>query len=282
MSTDFDKMTIAKGNLATVNGTLVNPDGTPFDLTGCTAAFGWQRRDGVYSGSGAAVVGTPATAGNLSYHFAAGETAHVGCYDAQWTVTKADTTVLLFPFPGGFDSFEIAEKLPVVAPANTTLIREFYEPVRAALGDMNSQFQQYEDSAIASVVRTVIRAGKVEGYQLAADRQGIIPLIGNAADFARVMYHSAKMFLAPNSMEYGYRTRALQERFGRPDLFYRELETALYRLENGDMFSSFQSFYAWANSLTGINVWALMTDMKVNAPVCTVAIGRAGLVVNTT
>ena len=68
---------------------------------------------------------------------------------------------------------------------------------------------------------------------------------------------------------------------GRQDHFFFELMNAIYDLENGAMFSSFQSFYAWVNSLTGIDIWSVLSDMKTNAPVATVNIGRAGITVNT-
>ena len=36
------------------------------------------------------------------------------------------------------------------------------------------------------------------------------------------------------------------------------------------------------NSIAGINVWALMSEMRVNSPVATVTIGTGGMVINTT
>jgi hypothetical protein len=48
------------------------------------------------------------------------------------------------------------------------------------------------------------------------------------------------------------------------------------------MMTSFQSYYAWVNALAGINVWGLMSEMKVEAPVATVTIGTGGIQINTT
>jgi hypothetical protein len=95
------------------------------------------------------------------------------------------------------------------------------------------------------------------------------------------MYKAALTFKAPETAQYSYRTRAIEEKFGREDFFIRELQNAIYELDNGRMFDSFQSFYGWVNALRGLDIWGLMTDMNVNAPVMAVSIGPAGITVQT-
>lgn len=281
--TPFCPIVLTKGNIPLIKDSLIAADGSVVDLTGCTVQFAWQSIS-----SGASVVQfthtasvvTPLT-GAVSYQFASGETDVVGDYQAQWIVTPASGPIVLYPFPGGTIPFKIVEPLPQASPSNIILLRQMFEPVRATLGDFNSQFRKYQDDAIASVLRACLMVGKVPGQTVTPDRQGITPGIVLPSDMALLMYHSAKMFLVPNLADYRYETRALSERFGRQDTFYFELTNAIYYLENGDMFSSFQSFYAWVNSLTGIDIWSVLSDMKTSAPVATVNIGRAGVTVST-
>ena len=55
-----------------------------------------------------------------------------------------------------------------------------------------------------------------------------------------------------------------------------------YYTENPHQLASFQSYYSWVNSLAGINVWGLMTQMKVQGPVAEAIIGTGGIQINTT
>jgi len=61
-----------------------------------------------------------------------------------------------------------------------------------------------------------------------------------------------------------------------------ELENLVYYTENPQQLASFQSYYSWVNSLAGINVWGLMTQMKVQGPVAEAIIGTGGIQINTT
>ena len=56
----------------------------------------------------------------------------------------------------------------------------------------------------------------------------------------------------------------------------------IHYTENPTGLLSFQSYYSWVNSLAGINVWGLLTEMRVNSPVATATIGPGGLQMNTT
>jgi len=287
MTPDFR---ISKGNLPTVQDTLQD-DGGPVNLAGCTVKFNFQllpAEEGI-SFSNPATITTPAT-GQVSYAFAAGETAAPGLYQAQWEVTDGVGVKRTFPTGslnndddnGRYIQFEIVDVVPLNPEAGIMELEDTYEGIRAMLGDHNPQFRKYEDGVLASVVRTCLRSGKLPGYCLSPNRMGIVPPITVPRDFGLLIHHAAKMILLPDAGDYSYKTRALSERFGEQRLFVQNLENALYDLQNGEVFSTFQSFYGWVNALTGMNIWSLMTDMTTRAPVANVIIGRAGIQVNTT
>jgi hypothetical protein len=271
---------ITKGNAPLVKDNLVDQDGNPVDLTGATVQFAFQGAS--YQFVHNAVVVTPLT-GAVSYQFVIGETDVLGDYQAQWQVTKSGI-VTLYPVPAGTIPFTIVQGLPQPAqasPNNIVLVAQMHELVRVTLGDFNPQFRKYQDDAIDAVIRTCLITGLVPGQSLAPDRITITPGILLPTDAALLMYHAAKKFIMPDIADYRYETRALSERFGRQDSFYFELTNAIYELENGAMFSCFQSFYSWVNALSGIDIWSVLSDMSTQAPVATVNIGRAGVTVTT-
>lgn len=288
MTPDFR---ISKGNVLSVSDQLEDDNG-PVNLTGCTVVFNFQlvpAEEGV-SFSGTATI-TDAVNGKVSCSFTSDQTVTPGLYQAQWQVTDASGNVRSFPTGslqnddqnGRYILFEIVDTVPLDPESGVTLVSDSYEGVRAILGDHDPQFRKYEDQAIASVVRTVLRCGNLPGYTLTPNRLGITPTILQPRDFGILLHRAAKMLLLPDAAEYSYRTRALSERFGEQKFFVQELENALYDLENcGGVFHTFQTFYGWVNALTGMNIWSMMTDMTTRAPVANVIIGRAGIQVNTT
>jgi len=152
-----------------------------------------------------------------------------------------------------------------------------YDLVRAVLGDFNASFRKYQDTAIASVVKTVVRLGRIPGHALTSDLLNFTPAITSPKTLGLVVYHAAKMMLLPNAASYRYRLRAISEQFGEQKIFLMDLETALFELENGEMFYTFQSFYGWIQGITGVDLWAALTEVKVNAPVALVTVGPGGL-----
>ena len=292
MTPDFR---IAQGNTPKIADTLTDNAGVPADLTLCTVKFIFQC--GVTSFSRvAAITNSPGSDGAVNYQMVAADSASPGLYQAQWEVTYpaiggAAPVVRTFPTgslgndnqQGRYIWFEIVAALPLAAsPSNIVQIAQMYEPVRVCLGDFNPNFRKYSDEAVASVVRTCLRIGKIPLQSVGSDGWSITPGIVLPADMALLMYHSAKMFMGPLAIETRIESRALGQKKGRPELFWFDLNNAIYDLENGEMFSCFQSFYAWVNSLTGIDIWSVLSDMRTTAPVATVSIGRAGVTVSTT
>ena len=135
----------------------------------------------------------------------------------------------------------------------STPISDTYELVRATMGDFHSVHKRYTDDAIKSVVRTVLRLGEVPGYYLAGDNVSITPTLTEPKALGLLTYKVAKKLLLPAAASNAYDTRAIRERFGEQRLFLAALEGALYELESGEMFSTFNSFYAWINGLTGLS-----------------------------
>jgi hypothetical protein len=279
---------LTKGNLPLLTGSIVDQTGAVVNLTGCTVAFAWQQLNTPLALPGATFTGVSATTaativnavlGQVSYQLVTGQTANLGDYVGQWQVTNTNSG-LVTAYPK--IQFRVIQAVPQATPSNIILVRQMFEPVRCILGDFNAQFRKYQDDSIAAVVRTCLMKGVLPQQWVTPDGTGISPGITLPSDMALLMYHSAKMFVMPNVAGYSYGTRAIKERFERQDHFIFDLENAIHDLENGGMFSAFQSFYAWVNALTGIDIWSLMSDMETDAPVATVMIGRAGVTVATT
>lgn len=282
------------GNLPVVTALLLDQSDNAVNLTGCTVQFKFQQLTASLQPSGgtpytpqsftaaAIVAGAPAN-GNVSYQFSAGQTNIPGDYRAQWLVTNTTSSLITaYPLPGGTLRFRIKPALQA-NPSNIVLINQMIEPVRVTLGDMDDgPVKRYSTSAILASVRTCLLTGLIAQQTITPDMNGISPGITLPSDMALLMYQAARKLLLPNVADYGYRLRGLQEKFGRQDDFLFHLDNAIYELVNGQMFSSFQSFYAWVNSLSGVDIWSLMSDMETDAPVATVAIGRAGVTVATT
>jgi hypothetical protein len=162
----------------------------------------------------------------------------------------------------------------------STAISELYNPVRAFLGDFSTTVRKYSDTAIADVVRALVRCGEVPGITVSADSASLEPGLSTPLLYAQVVYRACLKFVAPNVGAYSYRTRAMSESFGHSAGFVLQLESALYDMENGAGFAAFVDFQTWAMSVTGVCIWSAMSEVKINAPVATVSVGRDGITVN--
>lgn len=214
--------------------------------------------------------------GEAYYTLTSAETSEPGRYRGLFFY-EADGVQRAFPANGYIEWDVVA----YTAPAALTWISDFYDPIRAVMGDFRAPLK-YEDASLASVVRTVVRCGHVPGYTVSADGRRLAPAMTEATPLALVTYWSARTLLRPNVREEAWGSRALKVRRGNQRDFLQELEVLLYHTENPTGLVSFQSYYAWVNALAGVNVWGLMTEMKVNAPVATAIIGTGGIQMNTT
>ena len=216
-----------------------------------------------------------AAQGHAAYTLTNADTATAGTFRGAF-IFNAGGIEQVFP-PRGFSYWCVQE---FAAPSEFTAIADFCEPVRAIMGDFRTPYE-FEDGAIASVVRTVVRTGKAPRYTVSADGLNVLPAITLSGPFSQVVYWSARTLLRPIAHSQAWGSRALKVRRESRRDFLRELENEIYYLENGSGITTFQSWYSWVNSLAGINVWGLMTEMKVRAPVSTVQIGISGVQINT-
>jgi len=218
-----------------------------------------------------------APSGEAAYVLTGADTMTPGRYRAQFQVTSGSGTIY-FPAQGWL-WFTVEEFL---APTTYSALVDFYEPVRAIMGDFRRPFK-FEDAALAGVLRTMVRTGKIgPRYMISPDALSVLPAVTRVKDFAGLTYWSARTLLGPQLRGESWATRGLKVRRNDQRDFLFELENILYDIENPCQLVSFQSYYSWVNSLAGINVWGLMTEMKVEGPVATAIIGTGGIQINTT
>lgn len=218
---------------------------------------------------------TDALTGSVAVTLTAVQTALAGVYAGQWRVTIGAGVV---HYPAEPFAFQVAAPVPAEVPAEVSQLRDLIEPVRALVGDLNAASYQYEDANLVSVLRSVVRLGRVPGYRLSADAQAVTPAFtdGTVRSLALLVYHAAKTLLLPNVASYHYRTRALSERFGEQTRFLFDLESAIYDLEFGEMFQSFQTFHAWLVGTTGVPL-TFLVGVTVDLPLSEVQVPAPGL-----
>lgn len=242
---------------APVNPVGLDSQGVTVDLSG----GGQQTRT-------ATIVDAPS--GQVSYTLTPTDSAVAGEYRAQFTFDS-----VVYPATGWID-FSVAD---FVAPNSFSSLADFCEPVRAIMGDFRTPYK-YADTAIASVVRSNIRMGTLPGYGITSNGLTVTPAVVSPRDLALIVHHSARTLLRPNMGGFSWKTRALSIRREGQTEFLWELNNIIYYMENPTQLATFQSFYAWVNSIAGINVWAMLTEMRVNGPIASVNLGTSGMQVN--
>ena len=259
---------ISQGDLPTITDTLTDETGLAVDLSSATLVqFIFQALGSAATIKTATV--TDASNGKVSYQFVAGETAVLGLYSAQWKVT--DNAGGLRSFPTCPFSYEVESALPQTLPdGNFTKLSDLYDDVRALTGDFKKRL--YQDSAIASVMRTQLRLGRVKDgcnrWTVLPDGQTISPSILNTdiQPYSLLVYHTALTLVTPNLAGYSYRTRALSERFGEQKDFLAEMKNVIYELEDGEQaYATISGLRASLFAVNGIFVWSyLQMENNVN------------------
>lgn len=260
------KLKIAQGQTPTIQQTLIQSNGQPVNLTGCTVTFVFQIAGGGVNFSGAATL-VNATMGQVSYTFGSGQTATAGSYEGQWQVVDGSGNTTLYPSGGTYFCFDIQPALPTTPPTGFATLAQLYDDVRAVTGDFNRQL--YTNEQLASVMRVQLRLGKIieppcRGqamirFALGADNQTISPTIGNSNvhAYALLVYRTAHALVLPNIAAYNYRTRAMSERFGEQKDFLFTLQNILYELENGEQtWAEISGLRSWLFMVNGIWIWS--------------------------
>ena len=171
--------------------------------------------------------------------------------------------------------FEIVAALPVPQVTQFTVLSDLFDDVRAITGDFKKRL--YEDSAIASVMRVVLRSHLVADdrypggwrggcppprglWTLAPDGLSLSPALQNSdvQPYLKLVYNTALKLVTPNLAAYAYRTRALSERFGEQKDFLFELKNLLYELENDQAWANITGLRSWLFAVNGIWVWSYM------------------------
>jgi hypothetical protein len=161
-----------------------------------------------------------------------------------------------------------------------TTINKFYRSLRVVLGDLDASVRRYPDPVLADAVKTTVELGKVSNtpaFILSDDESGITPDVANPNQFALFIYHTAKLFVDPQHDRYAFRTRAFSESFGSLNRFVQTLELEIHKLENGEMFSGWQNYFAWLSGMAGLPLAEVLTDMHVEAPLWNATLQREGL-----
>lgn len=261
---------LSQGNLPLMSDTLSDENG-PVDLTGATVVLILQGAGLTFNPT--AVI-TNATDGTVEYQLIAPQTAVVGSYQGQWQVTDSSGGVRSFPTCPF--NFEIIPSLPITPPSGFTRLSDLYGDIRAATGDFSKTL--YEDSALASVMKLVLRSGlvKTDGHdcrrqpmcwKVAPDGISLLPAIqdSDVQAYSLLVYNSALKLVTPNMAAYAYRTRAMSERFGEQKDFLFELKNLLYELENEQAYATITGLRSTLFAINGIFVWSyLQAEDNVN------------------
>lgn len=157
-----------------------------------------------------------------------------------------------------------------------TAITDLYPYLRHLLGDRDSAIQEYEDAALLTAVRTAIRTNALPNFSLTSDSNSITPAVSDANQFALLLYRVVRSFAAARPDRRSVRTRAFTETEGSWRTFLHELENDIHRLENGDLFSGWQSFYGWLEGVSGLSVGHLLTEVQTTGTIRTLSIPNAG------
>jgi hypothetical protein len=153
----------------------------------------------------------------------------------------------------------------------------FYGGLRILLMDYDPSVQQYSDAILLGGLQTVIQMGKVPAYALTPDNQGLAPDVANPNDYALITYHTARLFVAPRPDRYSFKTRGFAESVGSYSRYLSTLEMEIHTLENGEMFSSWQSYFAWLHGVAGLPLGEILANFDLEAPLWKATFTRDGM-----
>lgn len=114
-----DVFYVKQGDTApSVTATLLNPDGTPTNLTGATVTF--RMTNGTDTVEAAAIVESPPTDGQVTYEWAPGDLDVWGGYAAEWIVDQSGATQT---FPSdGYNWVDVVPNLTTTIGGVCTLV----------------------------------------------------------------------------------------------------------------------------------------------------------------
>jgi hypothetical protein len=194
-----------------ISTTVYDESGNVVDLTGCAVNFAWQQQGGP-SFTKAATILSPASNGQVVYNWATGDTTTAGKYLCEFQITDGSGNKSSYPH-GVRIPLEITSMLPVSIPTGVTLLQDFYDPVRAFLGDFDTEEPLFKDRDILSVLRALVLSGQMPSpYALDATRTQITPAITRSHIFGRLVHRAVRALLLPDAHGQFVRTRQLSQR----------------------------------------------------------------------
>lgn len=153
----------------------------------------------------------------------------------------------------------------------------FRVPLRILLMDYDPSVQQFPDTVLDNATRTTLSFGKVPKYSLTPDTNGVTPDVTNPNDFALISYHTARFFVAPRPDRFAFKTRPYSESTGSFAKYLQTLEMEIHNLENGTMFSAWQSYFAWLHGVAGLPLGEVLAQFNLQAPLWVATFTRDGM-----
>ena len=92
-----------------------------------------------------------------------------------------------------------------------------------------------------------------------------------------LVYHTTKLFVAARPERFSFRTRAYSESWGSISRYLSTIEAEIDALENGDKFSSYQSYYSWIHGMVGLPLGEVLAQFDVQAPLWKATFTRDGM-----
>lgn len=158
-----------------------------------------------------------------------------------------------------------------------TALENFRPALRIMLGDFDAVSRQYPDAALDDGVRTVMRLGKLPGFTLSPDLLAIDPEVRTANAYALITYHAVKLFVQSRPDRYSYKTRPMSESYGNSYRFLASLEADIHKLENGEMFLGYQTYFSWLSGTAGLPLYETLVQFDLHAPFWAVSLTRDGM-----
>ena len=149
-----------------------------------------------------------------------------------------------------------------------SLFTEFLPGMRIFLGDLDPDIRQFDDAHLTTSLGLASKQATGMGfnYAITPDRLGLTPDVTDPNDWMLLLYYGCYPFAVNMGEASSYRTRSLSESVeGKKCLVWR-LETEIYRLETRSRFTGWQDMASWAASLSGVDAWLRLAELKVQNP----------------
>ena len=156
-------------------------------------------------------------------------------------------------------------------------ITVFYPATRILLGDTDLVAQQYPDAVLLQAVRAVMFLNKLPGFALTPDQNFITPDFGDPNNYALITYHTVKLFVQNRPERFDFKMRGYSEQTGNTNRFLSSIEAEIHALENGTMFSGWQSYFAWLHGMAGLPLGEVLAQFDVQAPLWKATFTRDGM-----